>query len=137
MDFDMKQAAAKDNDNPVYYAQYAHSRMCSILKNKDIPAFHQEESYDRLTDEKELQLLKMMGEFPATVAKAAKVRKPNLIADYILALVKLYHSYYNVSRVNNPDDPELTNQRLGLVKALKVTLRNALDLLGVTAPESM
>ena len=137
MDFDMKQAAAKDNDNPVYYAQYAHSRMCSILKNKDIPAFHQEESYDRLTDEKELQLLKMMGEFPATVAKAAKVRKPNLIADYILSLVKLYHSYYNVSRVNNPDDPELTNQRLGLVKALKVTLRNALDLLGVTAPESM
>lgn len=137
MDFDMKQAAAKDNDNPVYYAQYAHSRMCSILKNKDIPAFHQEESYDRLTDEKELQLLKMMGEFPATVAKAAKMRKPNLIADYILALVKLYHSYYNVSRVNNPDDPELTNQRLGLVKALKVTLRNALDLLGVTAPESM
>ena len=137
MDFDMKRAAARDNDNPVYYAQYAYSRMCSILRNKDIPEFHREESYGRLTDEKELLLLKMMGEFPATVAKAAKVRKPNLIADYILSLVKLYHSYYNVSRVNNPDDPELTNQRLGLVKALKVTLRNALDLLGVTAPESM
>ena len=137
MDFDMKQAAAKDNDNPVYYAQYAYSRMCSILKKEDIPDFHREDSYDRLTDEKELLLLKMMGEFPATVAKAAKMRKPNLIADYILALVKLYHSYYNVSRVNNPDDPELTNQRLGLVKALQITLRNALDLLGVSAPESM
>ncbi len=137
MDFDMKQAAARDNDNPVYYAQYAHSRMCSILKNKDIPEFHREDSYDRLTDERELLLLKQMSEFPALVAKAARLRKPNLIADYILAVVKLYHSYYNVVRVNNPDDPELTNQRLGLVHALKVTLRNALDLLGVSAPESM
>ena len=137
MDFDMKQAAARDNDNPVYYAQYAYSRMCSILKNADIPAFHREENYDRLTDEKELLLLKMMGEFPALVAKAAKVRKPNIIADYILSLVKLYHSYYNSTRVNNPEDPELTNQRLGLVKALQVALRNALDLLGVSAPETM
>lgn len=137
MDFDMKQAAARDNDNPVYYAQYAYSRMCSILKNEEIPDFHREDSYDRLTDEKELLLLKMMGEFPALVARAAKVRKPNIVADYILSLVKLYHSYYNSTRVNNPEDPELTNQRLGLVKALQVTLRNALDLLGVSAPESM
>lgn len=137
MDFDMKQAAAKDNDNPVYYAQYAYSRMCSILKNEEIPDFHREDSYDKLTDEKELLLLKMMGEFPGLVAKAARVRKPNIVADYILSLVKLYHSYYNSTRVNNPEDPELTNQRLGLVKALQVTLRNALDLLGVSAPESM
>ncbi len=137
MDFDMKQAAARDNDNPVYYAQYAYSRMCSILKNEEIPDFHREDSYDRLTDEKELLLLKMMGEFPGLVAKAARVRKPNIVADYILSLVKLYHSYYNSTRVNNPEDPELTNQRLGLVKALQVTLRNALDLLGVSAPESM
>ena len=137
MDFDMKQAAARDNDNPVYYAQYAYSRMCSILKNEEIPDFHREDSYDKLTDEKELLLLKMMGEFPGLVAKAAKMRKPNIVADYILSLVKLYHSYYNSTRVNNPEDPELTNQRLGLVKALQVTLRNALDLLGVSAPESM
>ena len=137
MDFDIKQAATKDYDNPVYYAQYAHSRMCSILRNPEIPAFHREAVYDRLTNEKELQLLKMIGEFPATVAKAAKTYKPNLIAEYILSLVKLYHSYYNVVRVNNPGDPDLTNQRLGLVMALKTTLRNALDLLGVDAPQSM
>ncbi len=137
MDFDMKRAAARDNDNPVYYAQYAYSRMCSILRNKEIPEFHREDRYDRLTDEKELLLLKQMGEFPALVAKAARTRKPNIVADYILALVKLYHSYYNSTRVNNPEDPELTNQRLGLVKALQVTVHNALDLLGVSAPESM
>ena len=64
MDFDMKRAAARDNDNPVYYAQYAYSRMCSILRNKEIPEFHRDDRYDRLTDEKELLLLKQMGEFP-------------------------------------------------------------------------
>ena len=66
-----------------------------------------------------------------------KLRKPNLISEYIISFVKLYHSYYNVARVNNPDDPELTNQRIGLVKALQITLSNALNLLGVSAPESM
>lgn len=137
MDFDIKQAVAKDNNNPVYYAQYAHSRMCSILRNPDIPAFKPVDSYDRLTDEKELLLMKMMSEFPGLVAKAAKTRKPNIVNEYIISLVKLYHSYYNVARVNNPDDPELTNQRVGLVTALEITLKNALDLLGVSAPESM
>ncbi len=137
MDFDLKQAVAKDNNNPVYYAQYAHSRMCSIMRNPAIPEFHKVDSYDRLTDEKELLLMKMMGEFTSIVAKAAKLRKPNLISEYIISLVKLYHSYYNVARVNNPDDPELTNQRIGLVKALQITLSNALNLLGVSAPESM
>ena len=137
MDFDLKQAVARDNNNPVYYAQYAHSRMCSILRNPDIPAFKPVDNYDRLTDEKELQLMKMMSEFPALVAKAAKTRKPNIVSEYIISLVKLYHSYYNVARVNNPDDAELTNQRVGLVMALEITLKNALDLLGVSAPESM
>lgn len=81
--------------------------------------------------------MKMMSEFPALVAKAAKTRKPNIVSEYIISLVKLYHSYYNVARVNNPDDAELTNQRVGLVMALEITLKNALDLLGVSAPESM
>ena len=107
------------------------------MRNPAIPEFHKVDSYDRLTDEKELLLMKMMGEFTSTVAKAAKLRKPNLISEYIISLVKLYHSYYNVARVNNPDDPELTNQRIGLVKALQITLSNALNLLGVSAPESM
>ena len=81
--------------------------------------------------------MKMMSEFPGLVAKAAKTRKPNIVSEYIMNLVKLYHSYYNVARVNNPDDPALTNQRVGLVMALQITLRKALALLGVSAPESM
>ncbi len=137
MDLDLKLARSQDNDNPVYYAQYAHSRMCSILSNPKIPTFHQVESYTRLTDEKELQLLKMIGEFPAEVANDALLRKPNKLADYILSLVKVFHSYYNSTKVNIPEDPELTNERLGLVTAVKITLKNALYLIGVSAPEHM
>ena len=137
MDLDLKLARSQDNDNPVYYAQYAHSRMCSILSNPKIPAFHQVESYTRLTDEKELQLLKMIGEFPSEVANDALLRKPNKLADYILSLVKVFHSYYNSTKVNIPEDGELTNERLGLVTAVKITLKNALQLIGVSAPEHM
>ncbi len=137
MDLDLKLARSQDNNNPVYYAQYAHSRMCSILANPKMPAFEQRDSYELLTDEKELQLLKMIGEFPAEVANDALLRKPNKLADYILALVKVFHSYYNSTKVYNPDDQELTNQRLGLITALRITLHNALHLIGVSAPESM
>ena len=137
MDLDLKLARSQDNNNPVFYAQYAHSRMCSIIRNPKVPAFTREESYDRLTDEKELQLLKMIGEFPAEVANAARLRKPNKLTDYIIALVKVFHSYYNNTRVSNPEDPELTNQRLGLIQATRITLKNALQLVGVSAPESM
>ena len=137
MDLDLKLARSKDNNNPVYYAQYAHSRMCSILSNPKTPAFRRQDSYERLTDEKELQLLKMIGEFPSEVANDALLRKPNKLADWILSLVKVFHSYYNSCKVINPDDPELTNERLGLVKATVITLKNALALIGVSAPESM
>ena len=137
MDLDLKLARSQDNNNPVYYAQYAHSRMCSILSNPKMPAFHQAESYDRLTDEKELQLLKLIGEFPNMVGEAAALRKPNKLTDYILSLVKIFHSYYNSTKVYNAEDAELTNQRLGLVLATRIVLKNALALVGVSAPESM
>ena len=137
MDLDLKLARSRDNDNPVYYAQYAHSRMNSILTNPRIAKFEQTGRYDRLTDERELLLLKKIGEFPAEVAADAALRKPNKLTDYIISLVKTFHAYYNAVKVNNPDDPELTNQRLGLVTATMITLRNALALIGVSAPESM
>ena len=137
MDLDLKLARSRDNDNPVYYAQYAHSRMNSILTNPKIAKFVPAESYDRLTDERELLLLKKIGEFPAEVAADALLRKPNKLTDYIISLVKTFHSYYNAVKVNNPDDAELTNQRLGLVTATMITLKNALGLIGVSAPEPM
>ena len=137
MDFDLKLARTKSNDNPVYYAQYAYSRMHSILNNPEIPSLHKEENYDRLNDPKELQMLKMMSEFPNEVATAAANRKPNRITEYIQSFVKVFHSYYNSSRVNNPEDPQLTNQRLALITAASITLKNALDLVGVSAPDKM
>ena len=137
MDLDLRLARSRDNDNPVYYAQYAHSRMNSILTNPKIAKFEQVERYDRLTDERELLLLKKIGEFPAEVAADAALRKPNKLTDYIISLVKTFHAYYNAVRVNNPEDPELTNERLGLVTATKITLKNALGLIGVSAPDSM
>ena len=137
MDLDLKLARSKDNNNPVYYAQYAYSRMCSILRNPQIPEFKSVDSYERLTDEKELQLLKMISEFPKEVAADALNRKPNKMTEYIISLVKVFHSYYNSTKVNNPDDPELTNERIGLIKAAMITLKNALNLVGVSAPESM
>ena len=81
--------------------------------------------------------MKMIGEFPAEVANDALLRKPNKMADYILSLVKVFHSYYNSTKVYNPEDPELTNHRLGLIQATRITLKNALALLAVSAPESM
>lgn len=135
MDFDMNLARKKDNNNPVYYCQYAYSRMHSILEKAG--GFERKESYDRLNDEKELLILKMLSDFPNYVAEAARMRKPNKMTEYILSLVKVYHSYYNSCRVINADDPELTSQRLALVQATGTVLKNALGLIGVTAPESM
>ncbi len=135
MDFDMNLAHKKDNNNPVYYCQYAYSRMHSILEKAG--EYENCTSYERLSDAQELQIMKMLSDFPGYVAEAAAQRKPNKITDYILSLVKVYHSYYNHCRVINPEDPELTAQRLGLVRATGITLKNALNLIGVSAPESM
>lgn len=137
MDFDMNLARTKNNDNPVYYAQYAYSRMNSIIHKDGMPAFVKQDSYERLNDEKEMLMLKMISEFPKEVSGAAASRKPNRITDYIISFVKIFHSYYNSTRVYNPEDLELTNERLGLIHAAMITLKNALDLIGVSAPEKM
>ena len=137
MDFDLGLARSKNTENPVYYAQYAYTRMYSVLNNPAIPLFHQEINYELLTDEKELQMLKQISEFPGVVADAAATRMPNKICNYILALAKNFHSYYGNTKVNLPENLELTNQRLGLVKACEITMKNALNLLGIEAPTHM
>ena len=137
MDFDMNLARTKNNDNPVYYAQYAYSRMNSIIHKDGMPAFVKQDSYEKLNDDKEMLMLKMISEFPKEVSGAAASRKPNRITDYIISFVKVFHSYYNSTRVYNPEDLELTNERLGLIHAAMVTLKNALELIGVSAPEKM
>ncbi len=140
MDFDLKLARTKTNENPVYYVQYAYTRMSSILKGTakhPAPEFKKEASYDLLTDPKEMVILKQLGEFPGIVADAAKTRMPNKICNYLQALAKNFHNYYVTNKVNDPEKPELTNQRLGLIHASMITMKNALHLIGVSAPEKM
>lgn len=137
MDFDMDLAKQKNNDNPVYYVQYAYTRMYNILHKEGTPAFEKKDSYTLLTDPKEIALLKQISEFPKKVEDAAKFRAVNRICQYCHDLAKAFHSYYNSCRVSDPANPELTNERLGLVNACMVTMANALDLIGVSAPEKM
>ena len=137
MDFDMDLAKQKNNDNPVYYVQYAYTRMYNILHKEGTPAFEKKDSYTLLTDPKEIALLKQISEFPKKVEDAAKFRAVNRICQYCHDLAKAFHSYYNSCRVSDPANPELTNERLGLVNARMVTMANALDLIGVSAPEKM
>ncbi len=137
MDFDMDLAKQKNNDNPVYYVQYAYTRMYNIVHKEGTPEFVKKDSYTLLTDPKEIALLKQISEFPKKVEEAAKYRAVNRICQYCHDFAKAFHSYYNSCRVADPSHPELTNERLGLVSACMVTMENALDLIGVSAPEKM
>lgn len=135
LDFDLHLAKKQSNENPVYYAQYAHARICSILRQA--PDYPKCENYDCLTDEKELQLMKYINEFPNIVADAAKTRQPHKMCNYIQKLAAYFHSFYNACKVIDPNAEELSAQRLALMKAAKITLKNALYLIGVEAIEKM
>ena len=135
LDFDLGLARSQSNDNPVYYAQYAHARMCSILRQaQDVP---EASSYERLTHEKEADLMKYINEFTSVVSEAARLRAPHKVCNYIQKLAQKFHSFYNACKVIDREDMELSAQRLDLVKAARITLGNALELIGVEAPEKM
>lgn len=134
-DFDLGLARKQTADNPVFYAQYAYARMHSIIESCN--KFQKVENYDLLKEEKETLLLKHINEFPSVVADAAVTRMPNKICNYVQKLAQYFHSYYGSYKVNNPLEPELTNQRLGLVLATMTTLKNALNLIGIEAKDKM
>ncbi len=138
MDFDLDLAVSQSNENPVYYAQYAHARICSILRSAEEQGFSASlENLNLLTAEKEEDVLKKVGAFPQVVAEAAKHRTPHRVANYIQELAAAFHSFYNAEKVLNPENKELTEARLSLINAVRVTLANALRLIGVAAPEKM
>lgn len=139
MDFDLDLATKKTNENPVYYAQYAHARTCSILRQAEEKGFNIaiKDQYEYITHEKEYEVIKLMGDFPIVVADAANKRKPHLICNYINDLATAFHSLYNAEKVINEENVEKTNEKLALIKALEITIQNALQLIGVSAPERM
>lgn len=134
-DFDLALARKQSNDNPVFYAQYAHARMCSILRS--IEQHDVVENYDLLTHEKEIQLMKYINEFTNVVSDAAVQRAPHKVCNYIQKLASLFHSFYGACKVNDKENKALSAQRLDLLKACKITLSNALELIGVQAIEKM
>lgn len=137
-DFDLELAKEKSQDNPIYYAQYAHARICSILKQAKEQGVEvtAEADFSTITNEKAIDLLKKVAEFEPTIESAAESRAPHRLTNYIQDLASAFHKFYNAEKVLT-DDVEKTKAHIALVDAVRITLHNALALVGVSAPESM
>lgn len=141
MDFDLDLAKSQSNDNPVYYIQYAHARICSVMRQLKDKGY----SYDQstglahlhlLTEEHELALFNRLGRYPEVVEAAALAHEPHQLAHYLRELANDFHTYYNAHQFL-VDAAGLRNARLALILATRQVLANGLGLLGVSAPESM
>jgi arginyl-tRNA synthetase len=140
LDFDLELAKKQSNENPVYYVQYAHARICSIMRTaaeRDfaVPAFG-EADLGRLTLPEEVALIKLLTRYPEIVEGSARSLEPHRFTFYLGELASVFHSYYNKHRVIS-EDVQLSRARLFLAKSIGTVLKNALNLLGVSAPEKM
>lgn len=141
LDFDLEVAKKKSNDNPVYYVQYVHARIASILKKADAEGRSVTFEWDAaavglLRAQEEIELIKALARYPESVETAATLMEPHRITFYLMNLAALFHSYYNKHKVLT-DDVRLTRGRLYLIKAIRIVIRNGLALLGVSAPDNM
>jgi arginyl-tRNA synthetase len=140
LEFDLDLAASQSQENPVYYVQYGHARLCSILrqaveKGLTLPAAGAVDAA-LLAEDEEIELLKALASFPALIEGAALELEPHRVIFYLMDLAGRLHSYYNKHRVIG-DDQALSQARLGLVLALRTVFRNGLRIIGLTAPETM
>ncbi|WP_274648507.1 arginine--tRNA ligase [Paenibacillus humicola] len=140
LDFDMDLAISTSNENPVYYVQYAHARICSIYRQAEEQGIRLQplESIElgKLASEHEFDLLRKMGELPQEIAEAAEQYAPHRLVRYVYELAALFHSYYKAERVITEDAAQ-TQARLALLGAVRTVLANVLGLVGVSAPERM
>ncbi len=140
MDFDLDLAVETSSENPVYYVQYAHARICSILAKLKQEGIELDDTqscrYELLTASEERELIRHIAQLPGEIVEAAKSYDPARITRYVITLATLFHKFYNACRVKN-EDKELMMARLSLCMAVKVVLNNVLRLLKITAPESM
>ncbi|MEQ8235711.1 MAG: arginine--tRNA ligase [Syntrophomonadaceae bacterium] len=139
MDFDLDLAKEKNQENPVYYVQYAHARIRSIFrqaKAAGIEVKNPAEVDMSVLGSEEMQLLRKISDFPQEVAITARTLAPQRVARYVLDLAGLFHSFYNHHRVLNPDQA-LQDARLVLMETTRITIKNALTILGVSAPDQM
>jgi arginyl-tRNA synthetase len=140
LDFDMDLAVSTSNENPVFYVQYAHARICSIFRQAEEQGVAMRVLADidlsRLDTEQEYDLLRKLGELPQEISDAAAQYAPHRIIRYVYELASQFHSYYKAERVMT-DDAEQTQARLALLAATRIVIANVLRLIGVTAPERM
>lgn len=137
-DFDLDLARSESSDNPVYYAQYAHARICSILRQAKESGFEIDTAtpVDIIDNEQALELLKKVLEFPNVVRRAADARATQRIPNYIHDLAASFHKFYNAEKVLG-EDPAKTRVYILMIEAVRQTLENALRLIDVSAPEKM
>jgi len=142
LDFDLELAKAQSNDNPVFYVQYAHARLCSVFevaRDRGIQFDWESISLQTLhllQVRQEFEIIKMLEEYPEIISECARSLEPHYIPYYLHELVSLFHSYYHDNRILS-EDTELSKARLCLAKAIKEVIANALALLGVSAPQKM
>lgn len=145
MDFDIDLATKQSDENPVFYVQYAHARICGVLRKAEEAGIAllrshgvaEETNSSLLTHPRELTLIKKILDLPEEVQRAARDYGVHRIATYAIELARTFHHFYDVCRVIQPEEPELSRARLALVKAAQIGLKSALNLLGVSAPEKM
>ena len=139
LDFDLSLATSQSKDNPVYYIQYAHARICRVFEGLEGQPFDEQRGLDHLTSlvaQEELDLATAIGRFPEVVSKAADSLEAHVICYYLQDLAADFHRWYNGTRLL-VDDMDVRDARLALAKAVQTVIRNGLDLLGVSSPRSM
>lgn len=141
LDFDLDLAVSQSNENPVYYVQYAHARICSLirkLKEEEGVTLKDADQIDLtlLTRDEELTLIRKLSEYPEEVAMAAKTLEPSRLTRYVMDVAAHFHSFYNACRVKGEEEP-LMMARLMLVDSTRIVIKNVLDLISIQAPERM
>jgi arginyl-tRNA synthetase len=146
LDFDLELAKKKEKDNPVYYIQYAHARICSILREARVRGYdlpdYEKIDIKRITLPEEIALIKQLAAYPEILKASARALEPHRITFYLDELAATFHNFYNKGWIDRrhrvlTDEKEVTQARLYLVMAIQVVIRNSLSLLGVEAPEEM
>jgi arginyl-tRNA synthetase len=137
LDFDLELAKSTSNENPVYYIQYAHARICSMLKQVNIEKDELlQTDTSSLSADNEQGLMKKLAEYPDVIANACEKQAPHLVVNYLRELSQLFHNYYNTTQVL-VDDLKIRNARACLITCVKQTIANGLNIIGVSAPDKM
>ena len=136
MDFDINLALKKSNENPFFYVGYAHARICSIINEANLKKINFATTYEKIYDDDSKALLLKVYDFSSVVEVSSGKKEPHLITNYVYELASVFHNYYGKHRILT-EDIASSSQRLSLIKAVAITINNALNLIGVEAPNKM